>query len=97
MLRGARADAAAHAYLSVALADGCPHELVGLSILAWAQGIPRAAFERVLAGFQLERELREPFGEWFVRLLPAVDRSKLAEHERVIVDGLDELTGGWPP
>jgi hypothetical protein len=69
-LRGRRGDEAALYYLGNALGDGCWHELEGLWILAWAQGIPRRAFDQALATFELERERRGFLEERFVRLAP---------------------------
>jgi hypothetical protein len=92
-LRGRQATEAARRYLDGALGDGCWHELDGLRIIAWSQGIPRAAFERVLATLELDREP----DRWHVRLLPAIDRSALPRSERAIVAELEALAGGWPP
>jgi hypothetical protein len=89
MLRGARADTVAHGYLERALGDGRWHELEGLWILAYAQGVTRASFERVLGRFQLERERRDFLGERFVRL---VDRSPLGARERSTLAELEALT-----
>lgn len=71
-------------YLGNALDGGHWHSLEGLSIFAWAQGIPRRAFNQALSTFQLARERRGFLEEWFVRLVPESDESALLR-------ALDEL------
>jgi hypothetical protein len=84
-----RANKAARRYLEGALDGGYWHELEGLCILAWAQGIPRAAFDQVLATLELETDVRGFLDERFLRLAPAdLDWALLPARERELLDEL---------
>jgi hypothetical protein len=94
LLRGQRADEAARIYLDGALGDHEWHELEGLWVLAWAQGIPRTAFDRVLATYQLERARRGYPDAEYARLEQRIterdlgtERAILAEVEVLIAAG----------
>jgi hypothetical protein len=88
-LRGDLADETVRRYLDRALGDGEWHELEGLWILARAQGVPRAAFERVLDSLELEAAHRGFHEERFVRLAPAT--SVHPEQEVLVVAELKAL------
>jgi hypothetical protein len=81
-------------YLDGALGDHEWHELEGLWVLAWAQGIPRAAFERVLATYQLERARRGYPDAEHARLEQRIPERDLGNEQAVLAEAEELVAAG---